>query len=237
MVYIDTVVQIVAHACILLCSAILYVFLITRILPHLMLRPQYDLSVLHERGIRKYVFRKGRAIVYEPSVQASRFINQYILSCNDGEKYIKCKLDPRVEAIKLDVVAMDANDKVISVVQIAEPILDQGYTRGAILPHNTSYVSVIVKEVNGRLAEPVYKLRLPMRNAVLYVLLTVLCSVIEGALWNASILKWFDMALREFVGAQPSDFLRMLLVYAVVGLAVSVATVLFHCSKDVKLGK
>ncbi len=237
MVYIDTVVEIVAHACILLCSAVLYVFLITRILPHLMLRPRYDLSVLHERGIRKYVFRKGRAIVYEPSVQASRFVSQYILSCNDGEKYIKCKIDPRVLTIKLDVVAMDADDKVISIVQIAEPVLDRGYTRGAILPANTSYVCVIVKEVNGRIAEPTVKLRLPILQAGLYVLITVLCSVIEGALWNASILKWFDMALRDFVSTQPSDFLRMLLVYAIVGLVVSVATVFLHCSKDVKLKK
>ena len=233
----NTVVEIVATACILLCSAILYVFLIACILPRLVLKPRYDLSVMQDRGIKKYVFDQGRAIVYEPSVHAARYIKQYILSSNNGEKYIKCKIDERIRQIKFDVVAMNADDKIIDVVQVAEFVTDNGFTRGAILPHNTSYVCVIVKEVNSIIVDPAIRMKLPIMQAALYVLITVICSVIEGAMWNASILKWLDMAQRDFVGAQPIDILKMLLIYAAVGMAVSVVIVLFHCSKDVKLRK
>ncbi|MBQ7380317.1 MAG: hypothetical protein IJW70_11650 [Clostridia bacterium] len=234
---VDTVVEIVAHACILLCSAVLYVFLVARIFPHLLLKPKYRLSVLQDRGSRKYVFKNGRAIVYEPSIQAARYIKQYILSCNGGEKYIKCKIDERIRTIKYDVIAMDADDKEIATVRIAEPIYNTGVTKGALLPPDTSYVCVIVKEVNDHIVEPVTKLQLPMWRAGLYGLLTVVCSVIEGALWNASILKWFDMALYDFVSTGIEEFVKMLLIYACIGLVVSAVTVLFHCSKDVQIKK
>ena len=234
---VNIVMKVVAQAGILISFTALYVFLIACLFPRVFLKPEYNMSVIHDRGLKKFVFRNGRAIVYEPSRLSARYIKQYILSSNHKEKYIKCKLDERINSIKYDVVAMNSDDRVIDIVQVSDPVLSNGMTQGALMPPQTSYVSVIVKEVNARKVETEYKLRIPFRRVINYVLLSVLCSVVIGVLGNFLIDKWFDMALYDYVSAGLMGYLRQVLICGVSGLALSGFITLFHISKEVKIRK
>lgn len=234
---VETVISVLIQIGIVLCSAAIYVVWVAKILPKLLLRPMYDISVMGDRGIKKYTFQNGRAIVYEPSVSSQKYIKQYILSSNNGEKYIKCKLDDRITSIKYDVVAMRSDDQVIDTVQVAEIISTKGMTRGALLPHETSYVLVVVKEINNRQVATDAKLTLPLLKVVVYVLVTVLCTVIEGILLKALTASFLETVLSYSVSTNLLSHIAALFVYTIIGTAVSLMTVFFHCSKEVKIHK
>ena len=234
---VNIVMEVVAQVGLLISLAALYVFLVACVFPRIFLRPGYDTSVIHDRGLKKYVFPNGRAIVYEPSRFAAKYIKQYILSSNHGEKYIKCKLDKRINSIRFDVIAMDSADRVIEIIQVDDPVMLDGMTRGALLPSNTSYVSVIVKEVNSRIVEAEKQLSLPLGKAVIYVVLSVICSVAVGLAGNALIDRWFEMALYDYASAGLAGYLRQALICGIAGLIVSAVITLFHLSKEVKIRK
>ena len=235
---VDIAALVVLEAVLFICCLVVYVMLVSQILPRIFLKPKYDLPVISDRGIKKYVFKEGRAIVYEPSILTGRYIQQYILSSHKGEKFLKCKIDPRVYSIKFDVVAMDADDKVIDIIRVAEPIRQLGVTTGAAMPRNTSYVSVIVKEVNNTKAEPRTTLKISKRSALLYMLWTVICSVLIGALIMLMMTLWTDMAFYkgyEYPGI--GAYLSVLPACAVLGLIISGITILLNCSKEIKIKK
>ena len=234
---VDQIVSVLAQVCFGLCSIALYVFIIAYLLPGRLLKPSYDLSVIGDRGIKKYVFSGGRAIVYETSVLSGRYIKQYILSDNRGEKYIKCKIDEEITSIVYDVIAIDSFDKVIEVVEVSEPISKRGITSGALLPPKTAYVCVVVKGVNGCHVDTDMKMSIRPRAANQYVFWTVLCSALEGAFLNALIIGWYDLALYDFVRAGLIGYLEMLPIYVIAGLIVAALTILCHRSKEVRIRK
>ena len=86
----ETVSVLVTLAVAAFASISVYVFLVSRVLPDLLLKPLYDDSKDGDRGLRRYTFEGGRAILYEPSALYRKYLNQYILSANGNEKYIKC---------------------------------------------------------------------------------------------------------------------------------------------------
>lgn len=234
---VDLIVGVLAQVCLGLSIVALYVFLVAYLLPGKMLKPGYDLSVMKDRGIQKYVFAGGRAIVYEASVQSGRYIKQYILSDNQREKYIRCKIDKQILSIVYDVIAMDANDRVIDIVQVSEPILQSGITSGALLPPKTSYVSVVVKAVNGRRVEANVQMRLPKESVVKYTAWTVACTVVQGVFLNNLIVHWFDIGMRNFVSEGLMGYVIRLPFYVLAGLFVAAVTVLCYRSKEVRVRK
>ena len=234
---VETVISVLIQIGLVICSAVIYVFWVSKILPKLLLRPIYDISVTGDRGLKKYTFANGRAIVCEPSLSSQKYIKQYILSSNNGEKYIKCKIDTRITSIKYDVMAMRADDQVIDIVQVSEIVSTPGMTCGALLPHDTSYVCVVVKEVNARQIVTDSKLTLPVLKVGIYFAVAVLCTIIEGMLLNAVAVSFLETVLSYSVGLSFSNYITALFTYTVIGAGVAFVTVLFHCSKEVKINK
>lgn len=237
MISLNIITQVTALGIIMLCSAVLYVFLVAYVLPRCCLKPRYNLHEIRERGIKKYLFKNGRAIVYEPSVYNAKYITQYILSRNDDEKYIKCKTDKRIYSIQYDVIAYDAGDKIIDIVEIAELIRNPGYTNGALLPPGTAYVSVIVKQVNGTKIKSEAELQLPLMHVIKYAGCAVVCSVIEGSVLYLLVHKCFDMAWPAFGGIVMADYLAAIPIFAVLGVLVAAVAVAGYRSKDLRVKK
>ena len=125
-------------------SVILYVFLAGAVFPPIFLKPRYRYSAEGDRGIRRYAFEGGRAIVYEPSAPYRHILKQYILSANGREKYIKCKFIQSVYYVIYDVIAFDSGDRVIDTVRVEEDmeIGQQGISKASLLPGETAYVQV-----------------------------------------------------------------------------------------------
>ena len=59
----------------------LYAFLAGMLFPSLLLKPKFKGEKARDRGLKKYTFDGGRAIVYRPDVKSVKYIEQYILSC------------------------------------------------------------------------------------------------------------------------------------------------------------
>lgn len=129
-------------------SIAVYVFLAASVFPPLFLKPRYRYSAEGDRGIRRYTFEGGRAIVYEPSVPYRKYLKQYILSANGAEKYIKCKFAPSVHKVVYDVVTFDSGDRVIETVRVREDIGYGGVSKSSMLPPRTSYAKVVIREVD-----------------------------------------------------------------------------------------
>ncbi len=237
MISLNIITLVTSLVIIMLCSAVLYVFLVAYVLPRFCMKPSYDLPVICERGIKKYLFGNGRAIVFEPSTLSKRYIKQYILSRNDEEKYIKCKIDERVYSIKYDVIAYNSADKVIAIVQQSELIVDPGVTKSALLPPDTSYVSVIVKEVNGKKVTSETALQLPMSHVIKYAALAVVCSLAQGSLFYVLINKCVDLVLPHFRGMELLGYLGALPIFAILGVIISVVCVLCYRSREVRIRK
>lgn len=237
MISLNIIAQVTALVLIMLCSAVLYVFLVAYVLPRCCIKPSYDLPEVRERGIKKYLFKNGRAIVYEPSVYNAKYIKQYILSRNDDEKYIKCKMDERIYSIAYDVIAYDASDKVIGIVEIAELIRNPGYTNGTLLPPKTSYVSVIVKQVNGTKIKSEAELQVPLMHVIRYAVCTVVCSVIEGSVFYLLVHKCFDMAWPAFRGMVIMDYWAAIPIFAILGVLVAAVAVVGYRSKELRIKK
>jgi hypothetical protein len=237
MISLNIITQVTALGIIMLCSAVLYVFLVAYVLPRCCLKPRYNLHEIRERGIKKYLFKNGRAIVYEPSVYNAKYIKQYILSRNDDEKYIKCKTDERIYSIQYDVIAYDAGDKVIGIVEVSESILNPGYTSGALLPPKTAYVSVIVKQVNGTKIKSEADLKMPLKQVIGYAVSAVACSVIEGSVFYLLVHKCFDMAWPAFGGIVMADYFAAIPIFAVLGVLVAAVAVVGCYSKDFRIKK
>ena len=129
----------------------MYIFLVSGVLPDLLLKQRYDDSKDGDRGIRRYTFEGGRAIVYEPSAPYRKYLKQYILSVNGKEKYIKCKFDERVDAVRYEVIAFDKEDRLLDTIRIEEHIFKEkeNISDAAMLPMQTAYVKVVLRSVNG----------------------------------------------------------------------------------------
>lgn len=147
--YVSFIMVYIFRVLLLLLSFVVYVFLMSCIYPKVFLKPYWNVEHKEDRGLKKYRYHNGRAIVYEPSLKMRKYIKQYILSVNDDRKYIKCKLDDRIYSIVYDIIAYSADDKIIDDILVTDFIQHRGYSSAAELPHKTSYVHIIVREVNG----------------------------------------------------------------------------------------
>lgn len=223
------------QAMIFVFSAILYVFLVACVLPKVLLHPTYDLSGGGDRGLKKYVFEGGRAIAYEPSVSSGKYIKQYILSSNNDEKYIKCLIDKRLFSLKYDVVCFDSNEKIIETVQVSEPIRTPGVTHGALLPRGTSYVYVIVKEVNGMIAKDSPKLTFSLVKVGIFAAITVVLTVAEALILRAIALSFANILFSGSDKIGIAGGFGTVFVSAVIGVAVSGAILFLQSSKDTQL--
>lgn len=173
-------------------SFAVYAFLVGMLFPSLFLKPSFKGVKARDRGVKKYIFEGGRAIVCVPDVKSSKYIEQYILSSNNGEKLLKCKADPRVHSLKYDVVCFDAADKVIDALSIKDTVDRNGYTEAVSLDSETAYVNVIAKAVNGTKVSKVPTIRYSSISIMLYVALCSLFTLIEVMIVKVPVLYIID---------------------------------------------
>lgn len=144
---VDVIFNYCSAAIILVCAICIYALLVSRFLPKVLLSPIIG-GNLHDRGIRKCIFAEERAIVYEPKLTARKYVNQYVLYTENGGKYIKCKLSPKVENIKYELIVYDRKNNPIEVLEVNQTAGDGGHTSAVLLPSETSYVNFQLCSVN-----------------------------------------------------------------------------------------
>lgn len=133
---------------VLVVSVIIFVTLMTLVLPKHMLRVVYKVGGANDRGVKKCLFKGKRCIVYDSSRENKPIIKQYLLMQEDGYKALKCKVTPNVEYLDYDIVLFNRYNKVFQVINVKEDIIGMELTRSARLPDETSYVKIIIRRVN-----------------------------------------------------------------------------------------
>ncbi|MBQ8409089.1 MAG: hypothetical protein IJY39_09540 [Clostridia bacterium] len=246
---IESIMTYIADAIFLIVSLILYVFVTACLLPKILLVPTCNASSVKDRGIKKYIFEQGRAIVYQPAVAERRYVSQYILSDNAGERFLKCKLDQRIRSLKYRVLTFDANDKPLDILDVEEPVTSPGYAKAVPLPLNTAYVSVSVKEVNGTRVAYHKSVSYSLIKLAIYFAVTVILTVIEALLLNRVIVFLANLIFGLLRIPLPPDlnlsFIEIIAPnnsYAVftallLGSAYAALVLLTHYSKDIKIVK
>ncbi len=218
-------------------SLSLYVALVSKILPLFLLKANYNVQDMGDRGLEKYVFEGGRAITYKPYGETGKYIKQYILSVNDGDKYIKCKFDKRILSIKYDVVALDSGNNEIDTIQISVPKVSSGDAAAAILPENTAYVCVVVKEVNRFIVPGSPKMHYSIWRVVTFAAVTAVLTVVEYLTLRSSVFSLIEVILPSIKLIAAGLPLMQILVSAAAGAALAGIILVFHREKDVKIFK
>ncbi len=195
--------DVLSYVSILLVSIIglaLYLFLISRVLPDIFFNPNKHNSRQTGRGIKKFKFNNGRAIVFEPSVKVGKYIKQYIVSLNSGDKYLKCKVDKRIDKMSYTVIAIDAGDKVIDMIDVEDIVAKNGYTKAVVLPTDTSYVDIIVNEVNGCIVADRDKILFSGRSMLIYIGCSALMTAIVSGMTYCIAMELVNMIIGMMIG-------------------------------------
>ena len=183
----DTIMDFVAWAIILNVFASIYVFAVSKLMPHFLFDHDYKKHTIRDRGLKKYTFPEGRSVVYEPDIRYRSFLKKYILFEFNEKKYIKCKLSEDVDSIRYEVALYDNKDRLIKVMEIAENISGNSETKNIELPADTSYASVVLKRVNEGYTFDTLR-KISAKRIAIFSAVTAALSVAYGLLVRALLL-------------------------------------------------
>ena len=231
---VDLIFDYCALALILLACIGIYVLLVSRILPRRLLSPQ-RVGILCDRGVKKCVFPEGRSVTYEPKLSVRKYVSQYVLFSHDGGKYIKCKIHEKVKSLVYELVIYDRKDEVINTLEITEKMDMSGYTANVMLPPETSYVHLEVRQVNGFLLKENTGETYIGKNAVLFCFYVFILTLFIGLFANYVIISICDVFLGYFVWVPSVDFWPPLLVILAASVLVSIIALLFNISIPCKM--
>ena len=129
---------------------VLYVYLVASVYPwltmHLTWRKRKPFT---DRGLLRVKFPTGRGVVYEPDPRVRRYVSKYALFTSEGKKYIRLRVDQRINYIRYDVVAFDRRGRLLDVLEVSERLASAGSPRAVRLPTATAYASVIPRKIDG----------------------------------------------------------------------------------------
>ena len=218
-VQVDVIFGYCAIAMIFITGIFLYALLVSRILPRFLLSP-FQSAVRGDRGVRKCVFPGGRSMTYEPKLPFRRYIQEYVLFENNGEKYIKCKLNEKVAALQFDLFIYDRKDKITEKISVSEIVETEGYSAEVMLPAQTSYVHLRLRSVNGVEIKNDETETYCGKRAVAFCFLVFLLTFIEGLFANYVIIEVSDLLLGYFLAVPQVDaFLPFMVILATSALA------------------
>ena len=230
-----TIMNCLAQAVLYALSLIMYVFIAGKLLPAIFLRPSYKGLRSNDRGLKRYTYENGRAIVYKPTEENNKYIEQYILSANGDEKFVKCKVHEKIYSLEYDVIAFNSRDKVLDVISVKDPIRRKGISEAVPLPLDTSYVSVIARKVN--------RVRVTKKATVGYSYLgilaySILCSVLTASLVmgiKSLVFPLIDPFLRYTERVGNNGDAATVIISAIIGFLCAMTVVFLHCSDSIKI--
>lgn len=230
-----TIMNYIAQGLLYILSFIIYVFIVGKLLPVIFLRPKYKGLRSDDRGLKRYTYDGGRAIVYRPAGNCSKYIEQYILSANGDEKFVKCKVHDKIYSIEYDVIAFDAHDKVLDVVAVKDPIRRKGITSAVPLPLETSYVSVIARRVNRVRVEKKPTVTYSYLGVLAYSLIFAICTAIQLMLIKDLINPLLEHYLLYTKRVGHNGDFAAVVISLIVGFACAAVVVLLHTSDSIKI--
>lgn len=230
----DIIIQIFAGAILFIMSIVMYLFLVGSVFPRFLLKTRYCNSETSDRGLNKFRYPQGRAVVYEPHPSVRKYINKYLLFTNNGYKYIKCKTDEYVTRLKYNVVLFNNKNRIIDVVCVDESISKIGETAPVMLHHNTSYVRLDLLSVNNDVFEQGPLVYYKGTDAILYTLSGVLASFLEMTFFMSTLSSLLEiLSVKNATNTVSS--LTVFLLASAIGVFFCAIVLLIQHSKGIKV--
>lgn len=174
-------------------------FLVMKGIPKFTLKHKSVGVRTRDRGIKKYTFDDGRAVVYEPEFKYRKYVYQYMLISKNKHKFIKCRVNENVRHIKYDVIAYNIKNKVLDIVGVEERMTDSKYTDSVLLPPDTAYVCFVLRKADSMFLSSEIKVKYSKTSMMLCAALIVLLTVCQGLLVNYcftdlwTFLQWLKL--------------------------------------------
>lgn len=219
----DVFVSLIANIIIALMSVVIYVLLISGVYPRLFVKWQTKKKI-RDRGLEKYIFPEGRSVVYEPELKARKYIKQYALLCQDGNKYIKCFVNTKLRYIKYDVLVYNNMNELVDVIAVSEKLSSQEYSRAVPLPGATSYVSVVLRCADNMYVNEEEATTYSLRHMGMFAGAVTVTTVIESLVVQACAEKIWDCFYRPQTFVQPGPILVKTIIAGIVCSALIVLT-------------
>ena len=182
---------------VLMVSVVIYVLLMTVILPKGLIKASYKVKEPQDRGVKRCLFKEKRCIVYKSSNANKKYIKQYAIFQEDGYKLLKCKVSPSVEYLDYDIVLFDRCNKPFKVINVKEDILGVDFTRSTMLPNETSFVTIVIKRVNKIAFKRPPSVKIKGGGVIAFALLTTIITALEGFIVRACCSYSFGGVFRE----------------------------------------
>lgn len=161
-------------------SFAIYIFLVGTLFPERFLTVRYGNGSSTDRGLKKFKYPDGRAVLYEPHPIVRNYIKKYVLYTKDSAKYIRCNVADSVGHIIYDVAVFDNRNQLIDLITVTDRIGEQPYTSSVMLPADTSYVSLTVREINSVKATVGACLSYEDRGCLHFLIAATVATVIES---------------------------------------------------------
>ena len=230
-----TIMNYIAQGLLYILGFIIYLFVVGKLLPAIFLRPRYKGLKSEDRGLKRYTYEDGRAIVYRPAGSCSKYIEQYILSANGDEKFVKCKVHDKIYSIEYDVIAFNARDKVLDVIAVKDPIRHAGMTSAVPLPLETSYVSIIARRVNRVRVEKKPTVTYSYLGVLAYSVIFAICTAVQLMVIKGLINPLLERFLRYTYRVGNNGDLAAMVISLIVGFVCAAFVVLVHTSDSIKV--
>ena len=223
--------EILLKILVLVTLSLMYSVLFKRVLPKRILRPHINGRENLGRGIRKLRTDSDRAVVYEPHPSVRKYLHQYALFTRQGFKKLVCNLDTAVQRIEYTVQMFDNKGRMIDVLLIDDSPGERGVGSEVLLHSDTSYVSLIIKSVNGESISSNASLVYYAKELVLYSLWAFVANFFMFVLSSAVLQDMFNemFSKRIYLLANLERFL-------VPSLVISVACTLLNIWRADKEG-
>ncbi len=183
------------------------------------------------KGVRKLVFPEGRAVVYLPTVEVRKYIHKYAIFVQNGNKYIRMRINPKIDYIRYDVISLDVNQKLLDVVSVREHIKERGDTLPVSLPVNTAYAYVIPRKVDGMYASSERVIRYSVKGMWLFVGLCALTTVIMSALLYSVLSSLLTSIFPYFIPVARGYLFRRAVLYSGLSAALVLLAYYIHSVK------
>lgn len=202
----ENVLEAVSQLFIFIASLVVFAAVIKSLIPAVSLKVHYSVDRWLGRGIKRYKYPSGRAVVYEPHPQVRKYINKYAIFVNDGYKYLKCRLDRYVKTLKFEVIMLNNQNKVIDVLSVYARMNDEPETKELLLHPDTSYVAINIEAINEEAFRRTIRGYYTVPQLLLYFALIAISVFIELLVAAETVGEFLSFVLDSRVLLSSSSF-------------------------------
>lgn len=156
----------------------IYAFVMSSLFPKHLLKISYDVSPIMGRGLKKFVYPEGRAVLYEAQPDIRKYVERYALFTLEGYKYLQLTIGSGVKSYTASIVMLNNKNRVLDVISLSETTSGALRSRPTRIHGETSYVAISMTSVNGvELDSPAFAMT-RLREILVYFIATALLSLL-----------------------------------------------------------